>query len=253
MSRARRIVAAAGTALAVTLVFAAAPARAATTPGPTTATAKTAATNKTATTASKTAAAKAAAAKVSAAKAAAANAKTVAAAKARVSTAINVDGIRSAAIAALASRGTVGEPAARARLAAAVAVAAHTATASALQQAWAHTTPTRLVAVYTALAQVGTPYQSLGMAPTGFDCSGLVWYAWHAAGVSLPRSSYAQHAGLRSAADLAHALPGDIIWYPGHVELYLGAGRAMVHAKQRGDVVQVEDDRKATVVKIATG
>ncbi len=170
-----------------------------------------------------------------------------------MSTAVNVEGIRSAAVAALASRGRAGERAAQARLAVAVAIAAHTASAASLQQAWARTTAPRLLAVYTALAQVGAPYQFLGMAPSGFDCSGLTWYAWRAAGVSLPRSSFAQHDGLRSAADVAHALPGDILWYPGHVELYLGAGRAMVHAKQRGDVVQVDDDRKAALVKIAIG
>jgi cell wall-associated NlpC family hydrolase len=138
-------------------------------------------------------------------------------------------------------------------LANAVVVAAHTATAASLVQAWAHTTPARLVAVYTALAQVGTPYQSLGMAPGGFDCSGLTWYAWHAAGVSLPRTSGAQKLGLHTAPGFAQALPGDIIWYPGHVELYLGAGRAMVHAKQHGDVIQVEDATKAVQIKIPVG
>jgi cell wall-associated NlpC family hydrolase len=169
-----------------------------------------------------------------------------------VSTAVNVTAFERGR-AALASRGRAGEPAAQARLANAVAVAAHTATAASLAQAWAHTTPARLVAVYTALAQVGAPYRSLGMSAAGFDCSGLTWFAWQAAGVSLPRSSAAQNTGLRSAGDFAHALPGDIIWYPGHVEMYLGAGRAMVHSKQRGDVVQVEDATKAVVIKTAVG
>jgi cell wall-associated NlpC family hydrolase len=167
----------------------------------------------------------------------------------RPSTAVNVAGIRGAAVAALASRGTAAEAAARARLAAEVALASHTATAALLEHAWAHTTAPRLVALYTALAQVGTPYRSLGMDPTGFDCSGLTWFAWHAAGVTLPRTSGGQNAGLRSAGDLAHARPGDVMWYPGHVELYLGVGRAMVHAKQRGDVIQVEDASKLVAIK----
>jgi cell wall-associated NlpC family hydrolase len=282
MSHARRTLIAVGTALSLGLVLAAAPADAATKPAtPTTVSAtkkpstkkttavvaKTATTKKTTTTSKTAAAKKATATKTANTKTAntkAANAKTVtakkvmssaittttAAVKVRPSTAVNVDGIRSAAIAALAARGRAGEPAAQARLAGAVAVAAHTATPASLVQAWAHTTPARLVAVYTALAQVGAPYQSLGMAPSGFDCSGLTWFAWHAAGVSLPRSSAAQRLGLRAAADFAHALPGDIIWYPGHVELYLGAGRAMVHAKQRGDVVQVDDATRAVQIKI---
>jgi peptidoglycan DL-endopeptidase CwlO len=281
MSHARRTLIAVGTALSLGLVLAAAPAGAATKPvTPTTvsamktATTKTATsvaakavtTNKAVTTASKTLTAKKATlTKTATTKTAtpkqaiakkvtsSATTTTTTAVKVRPSTAVNVDGIRSAAIAALAMRGRAGEPAAQARLANAVAVAAHTATAASLAQAWAHTTPARLVAVYTALAQVGVPYKSLGMAPSGFDCSGLTWFAWHSAGVSLPRTSTAQHQGLRAAADFAHALPGDIIWYPGHVELYLGAGRAMVHAKQRGDVVQVEDATKAVQIEIPVG
>jgi cell wall-associated NlpC family hydrolase len=162
---------------------------------------------------------------------------------------VNVAGIRGAAAAALARRGTAAEPAARARLAAEVALAAHTTTAAALEQAWAHTTATRLVVVYTALAQVGVPYRLFGMDPSGFDCSGLTWFAWRTAGVALPRTSWAQNAGLRAAGDLAQARPGDVLWYPGHVELYLGAGRAMVHAKQREDVIQVEDATKLVTIK----
>ncbi|MDQ1423581.1 MAG: peptidoglycan DL-endopeptidase CwlO, partial [Acidimicrobiaceae bacterium] len=218
MSGAHRSFIAVGTALAVSLVLAAAPAGAATKPAPTTTTSvtkKTAATKRTAAAASKTATK--AATKPLSKTATRSTKKTTAkstekttstttttvsttpvAVTVRPSTAINVGGIRSAAVAALASRGRPGEAVARARLAAAVAIAEHTASAASLDQAWAHTTATRLVAVYTALAQVGAPYQTFGMAPSGFDCSGLTWFAWQTAGVSLPRTSFAQNAGLRS-------------------------------------------------------
>ena len=43
-----------------------------------------------------------------------------------------------------------------------------------------------------ALSYIGTPYVWAGAAPGGFDCSGLVMYAYSKMGVSLPHSSYAQ-------------------------------------------------------------
>ena len=268
MNRPQRILVVFGVAAAMS-VGAALPARAATGTSPTTA--KTAAkstaattTVKAATTAVKSTAVKSTTAKSTAAgKAAASKAPSgkataldrIAAANAVLATpaagpglwrntSVNADHIRQAAVAALAARGTANAAASRAALAAAVAVATHTTSAAALDRAWATASPARVTAVYTALAQVGTPYQSFGMSPSGFDCSGLTWYAWQAAGVKLPRSSSAQNAALAGVADLAHAGAGDIVWYPGHVEIYLGAGRAMVHSKQRGDVVQVEDITK---------
>jgi peptidoglycan DL-endopeptidase CwlO len=260
MSRVGHILTAVGASLALGCVLGAGPAVAATrpsTPAPasTTAKAKPAATRTTTRTRSATTlAAKQTPAKAGATKSVmSASTTTTTTISARPSTAVNVQAIRAAAVAALASRGGPNEPAAQGRLALAVAAAARSATAASLAQAWAHTSAPRLVAMYTALAQVGAPYRSFGMAPDGFDCSGLTWFAWHAAGVNLPRTSAAQNAGLPAGTDFVHALAGDIIWYPGHVELYLGAGRAMVHAKQRGDVIQVEDATKAVLIKRPVG
>ena len=42
-----------------------------------------------------------------------------------------------------------------------------------------------------AMSEIGTPYQWAGASPGGFDCSGLVMYAYSQMGVSLPHSSYA--------------------------------------------------------------
>ena len=50
----------------------------------------------------------------------------------------------------------------------------------------------RAVAIRTALAQVGDPYESGAAGPDAFDCSGLTSYAYAAAGIELPHSSRAQ-------------------------------------------------------------
>lgn len=80
----------------------------------------------------------------------------------------------------------------------------------------------------------------------GFDCSGLVVYAYAKVGVSLPRTSSAQfNAGRRIPASkgLAGLKPGDLVFYsPGtihHVGIYIGNGK-MVNAPQSGSVVRVD-------------
>ncbi|MFJ9423961.1 NlpC/P60 family protein [Streptomyces sp. NPDC101249] len=86
-------------------------------------------------------------------------------------------------------------------------------------------------AVAYAYAKLGSPYVWGATGPNAFDCSGLVQAAYRAAGVSLPRTTYAQiGAGRRvSRADLR---PGDLVFfYSGisHVGIYVGGGR-MIHA-----------------------
>ena len=84
---------------------------------------------------------------------------------------------------------------------------------------------------------VGVPYVSGGSTPDGFDCSGFTSYVFAQLGISLPRTSSAQrNAG--TVVSRADALPGDLIWSPGHVGIYMGNGM-MVHAPTFGDVVKV--------------
>lgn len=101
-------------------------------------------------------------------------------------------------------------------------------------------------AVSTALAQVGTPYVWGGAAPGGFDCSGLVMYAWGRAGVSLPHYTVSQY-NATTQIPIADAQPGDIVFYdipgggaqPAHEALYIGNGQ-VVAANQTGTNVQTQ-------------
>jgi peptidoglycan DL-endopeptidase CwlO len=67
-------------------------------------------------------------------------------------------------------------------------------------------------AVSAARAQIGAPYAYGGSAPGGFDCSGLVVHAFEQAGVSLPRTSFAQY-GAGSAVDRTSIQAGDLVFF----------------------------------------
>lgn len=95
-------------------------------------------------------------------------------------------------------------------------------------------------AVAFAKAQVGDRYVLGGNGPNVWDCSGLTKAAWHAAGVSIPRTSQAQWHGLTHVA-MSNLKPGDLIVFYAratHVGLYLGDGK-FVHAPnpRRGVVI----------------
>jgi peptidoglycan DL-endopeptidase CwlO len=96
------------------------------------------------------------------------------------------------------------------------------------------------IAVDTALAQVGKPYVWGAAGPDSFDCSGLVLFAYQAAGISLPHSSALQ-ATMGQPVTRAQLQPGDLIAFyspVSHIGIYTGNGQ-MVHAPTSGDVVKV--------------
>ena len=90
-----------------------------------------------------------------------------------------------------------------------------------------------------AMQYLGVPYRWGGADPSGFDCSGLVAYAYGQIGVSLPHYTGAQW-GSGVAVSRSDLQAGDLVFFNGlgHVGIYIGGGQ-FVHAPHTGDVVKI--------------
>lgn len=89
-----------------------------------------------------------------------------------------------------------------------------------------------LAAVSYAKSQIGVPYVWGGETPgSGFDCSGLVQWAWAKAGIVIPRTTETQWPALQHVS-LSALQPGDLLFYYNldgdhaidHVVMYVGSG-----------------------------
>jgi cell wall-associated NlpC family hydrolase len=110
-------------------------------------------------------------------------------------------------------------------------------------------------AIAFALAQLGKPYQWGAVGPGAYDCSGLVYAAYAAAGIRIARTTYQwQHDG--PVVPLSQIQPGDLLFSagsdgtasdPGHVVMYLGNGQ-VIQAPQTGQDVQTGPVHLASVV-----
>lgn len=101
----------------------------------------------------------------------------------------------------------------------------------------------RASVVETALEVMGEPYRWGGSSSDrGFDCSGLVWYAYRAHGIDIPRVSRRQaRAGREVPPETTRLRPGDILLFGdasgrvSHVGLYVGDAR-FIHSTTSGGV-----------------
>jgi peptidoglycan DL-endopeptidase CwlO len=93
-------------------------------------------------------------------------------------------------------------------------------------------------AVRHALTQLGVPYDWGGTTPgVGLDCSGLTQWAYHEAGLDLPRLAQEQDVG--AGVDRGSLRPGDLAVWDGHVAMIVGNG-LMIEA---GDPVKLSPIR----------
>ena len=95
-----------------------------------------------------------------------------------------------------------------------------------------------LTVVATARSVLGAPYRYGGASPDGFDCSGLVSYAYRSVGIAVPRSSSEQFRQ-SNRVPLQNLQPGDLLFFRlnppkvSHVAIYDRDGR-FIHAPSSG-------------------
>jgi cell wall-associated NlpC family hydrolase len=110
-------------------------------------------------------------------------------------------------------------------------------------------------AIAYARAQLGKPYCWGGAGPSCFDCSGLVFSAYAAAGIHLARTTFLLTQD-GPQVPLSEIQSGDLLFSagsdgtpanPGHVVMYLGGGR-VIQSPQSGEDVQIDPLDLANVV-----
>ena len=111
-----------------------------------------------------------------------------------------------------------------------------------------------------AASLVGSPYRYGGASPSGFDCSGLVYYTHQKLDITVPRTSR-QQAQYKPAKQLSSAQPGDILFFRlygdnvSHVGIYAGNNQ-FIHAPKSGKRVSYaninESFWRERLVKVAT-
>ncbi|GAB3990844.1 C40 family peptidase [Nocardioides marmoraquaticus] len=84
-----------------------------------------------------------------------------------------------------------------------------------------------------ALNQKGDPYRYGAAGPSAFDCSGLIYYSFRKAGVSVPRTSGAQAGAVRRVAK-SNLKRGDLMFFHNggrvyHAAIFLGRSKGKVH------------------------
>lgn len=122
--------------------------------------------------------------------------------------------------------------------------------AAQLHKAWSRAPRDHQIAMLTALTQLDVRYVVGKETPyVEVDCSGLLWLAWRAAGVDMPRQAVSQ-MDRRMRVERDKAVAGDIVGEGTHVHIYLGVGRAMVHAPFNGKSVRLKTMSEAQYARV---
>jgi len=109
-----------------------------------------------------------------------------------------------------------------------------------MQQSWLRADLSHKLALINGLTQLGVPYKNNAATENvAFDCSGLVAFAWGKVGVGMTHGSSSQFASA-TRVEVEEAQPGDLIWRPGHIAMYLGAQSAVLQTPYSGRSVELQ-------------
>jgi cell wall-associated NlpC family hydrolase len=96
-----------------------------------------------------------------------------------------------------------------------------------------------------ARSQLGTPYVWGAEGPNGFDCSGLIYWAFNRAGINIPRQTAEGYQSIFQPVSRDELQPGDVIFYnygrkgagaADHIEIFMGDGRQIGTSNVREDL-----------------
>lgn len=83
----------------------------------------------------------------------------------------------------------------------------------------------RRALIQTALSYLGTQYRWGGKTPLGIDCSGLCSMSYLLNGVTICRDAHLEPEFCMHRISLSRMREGDLMFFPGHVAMYLGEGQ----------------------------
>lgn len=109
--------------------------------------------------------------------------------------------------------------------------------------------------VATAKEYLGVQYRWGGRTPYGVDCSGLCFNAYRFIGIKLWRDAKIEMSESLRKITLSEAKKGDLLFFDGHVAMYIGDGEIIHASASAGRVVieKYEDNEKLKEIFICVG